>query len=149
MINRHSEYDDEDALVFECDRFGLFGDYGRRRTPYWGPVGYDGRPVQRTKAEWPYSYSEFVIWRGGPNTQITGADYTDRLYQWDSDKFKRLCEKHMPKSRWDNAEPSKVEAFLREYHEQPKLRLLLIMEGCNASSGYPYWTLHYQIPKGT
>ena len=114
---------------------------------HFGPVDLDGKPVKRTKQSHPYSYDGFVLWRDG--SEDTGhAVYTDRLSQWDRDKFQRLCKKHMPDRRWDNAAPGDVQAFLSEYNDDPGLRLTAIMEWCNQATGYPTWSLHYKEGPG-
>jgi hypothetical protein len=46
---------------------------------YWVDPMHGGR---KTKAEAPYSYSEFYIWRDADLTHSTG-DYTDRMQGWD------------------------------------------------------------------
>jgi hypothetical protein len=32
-----------------------------------------------------------------------------------------------------------LENFLRDYFDNPNLRLIAMMEGCNVSNGYPYY----------
>lgn len=111
----------------------------------WGrPVDLEGRPVERTKAVYPYSYSSFVVWRSGPNKSIDHAVYTDRLADWDRDKFRRLAQKHLGHHRWDNAPAGEIQAFLREWNEDPELALIAVMEHCNVATGYPTWSLHFK-----
>jgi hypothetical protein len=118
-------------------------------THFHGPVDLEGRPVAKTKTSNPHDYDGHVIWRGGRNDSINGCDYTDRLQQWDADKFSRCCKAHMDGVRWDNAPPEQVQAFLRDYHVDPGLRLIAIMEWCNQSSGYPVWSLHYKASEAS
>lgn len=122
------------------------------RGPLGGMLGYGcvyvdehDCPVERTKEEYPYSYSGFVLHRLAPNQDATGTVYTDRLYQWDAKKHDRLCEKYFGDTGqyWQNREPGSIEGFLREYLGIPGLRLVLVMEYCNVSSGYPVWRLDY------
>jgi hypothetical protein len=101
---------------------------------FYGPVDLEGRPVAKTKTSNPYDYDGHVIWRGGRN---------------DSIKFSRCCKAHMDGIRWDNAPPERVQAFLRDYHGDPGLRLIAIMEWCNPSSGYPVWSLHYKASEAS
>jgi hypothetical protein len=112
-----------------------------------GPVDEHGRPVERTKHSHPYSYSGFVLHRLGPNSDATDSVYTDRMQQWDWDKADRCHKAHMPGKRWDNASPQQMEAYLRDYMGDPDLRLVLVMEYCNVSSGYPVWRLDYRSGK--
>jgi hypothetical protein len=113
----------------------------------YSPVDIDGKPVKRTKMSYPYAYDCHVIWRGGPNSEIKHAVYHDRMQQWDWDKFERCRKNHLDGFRFNNADPEKVEAFLREYNDDPGLRLIVIQEGCNVSNGYPYWVFHYRTDK--
>ena len=109
------------------------------------PVGPDGNRITKTKYTHPYSYDPFVIWSSGK--KATDSVYTDRLSQWDHDKTRELCKKHMPLKRWDNAEPKQIEAFLREYWDNDKVELCRVSEYCNVSSGYPCWRLDYREGK--
>lgn len=102
-----------------------------------------GRPW-RTKAEYPYSYDAFMTWA---SKQVVkgeqSCNYSDRLRQWDGEKYNRLCRKHFDNQGdyWYLTErtPAKVEAFLRDYHDAPELHLQEIWEGCNVANGFPVW----------
>ena len=50
-------------------------------------VDLNGNPVKRSKWEYHYSYDPFVVWRGGENDQIQDSVYSDRLIQWDHEKY--------------------------------------------------------------
>lgn len=121
----------------------IFSD--RFRGHFAGPVGEDGRPVERTKWEFPYSYDPFVIWSNGG--QANETVYTDRLSQWDYEKTERLITKHLRGMRWENAPPERIENFLREYLNVPTLELVRVMECCNWSNGFPLWRLDFFVPK--
>ena len=110
------------------------------------PVDEDGSPVEHTKQERPYSYSGFVQWRGGENAEANGTIYSDRLLQWDYEKHNRLCHKHFGNEGqwWNRREPSKIEAFLRDWCDDQSLKLILVMEYCNVASGYPCWRFDYK-----
>lgn len=112
-----------------------------------GPVDLEGRPVQRTKQSHPYSYDGFVVMRCGPNSEINVCEYTDRLQQWDGAKYDRCRKEHMAGVRWDTAKPEQITAFLRDYHGDPSIRLIAVMEWCNQATGYPTWSLHYHADK--
>lgn len=116
---------------------------------YFGGVDEHGHRVERSKAEYPYSYDAFVTWRGLANEELNGSVYSDRLYQWDWEKHNALCNKHFGNQgqRWSERQPDKIEAFLRDYLDDPELVLGLVMEGCNVSSGYPYWYFGYKSSK--
>lgn len=142
------EYDDDDKVGQTFAAMVELGMPGRRLESVYGRfIGEDGRPVQKTKYTHPYSYDPFVLWKG--KGDANGSVYTDRLYQWDYEKADRLGKKHMPGKRWDNAQPSQIEAFLREYLDAPDLKLVKIIEYCNVSNGYPVWRLDfYATPTG-
>jgi hypothetical protein len=107
------------------------------------PVDEFGNPVKRTIEEYPYSYDGFVLWR----TEGKAGDtiYSDRLLQWDFTKHDKLCMKHFGNTGqvWGNRNPKKIEAFLRDWCDNPKLKLILIMQYCNLSSGFPTWRFDY------
>lgn len=107
---------------------------------------YEGRP-RRTKQSHPYSYDPIVIFATEELKPGEGSGcYSDRLYQWDSKKHDRLCEKHFGdrSQYWNSRSPKKIEAFLQEYHGIPDLKLVNITEWCNQSSGYPCWSFQYK-----
>lgn len=103
-------------------------------------VDINGRPVERSKQDYPYSYSSYVVYRNGTNEETNGSAYTDRIWQWDHDLSTRLWEKHAGKrvSPHDlsRVSPKVMEAFLRERFDHPKLTIVVMMDGCNQSSGY-------------
>jgi len=104
-----------------------------------GACDRNGNPVRKTKEEWPYSYSEHVLWGGyKPET----GDYSDRLEQWDYGKFNRLWKEHCD-CRWSQVQQDALQKFMRDYHSDPELRVTCLVEGCNPSSGYPYWIVYY------
>lgn len=117
---------------------------GSRTAGHYGPVDERGNPVRRTKQTHPYSYDGFVLWksRDYKPTLPAGTIYSDRLYEWDYEKAMRLGEKHQIR-RWDNTPTKQIEAFLRDWNDDPKLHLVLVMEYCNQASGYPVWRFDY------
>jgi hypothetical protein len=108
-------------------------------------VDLDGNPVKRTKRDYPYSYDFFVKWKKDYNQDISDAVYSDRLWQWDGQKFDTCCMEV-----WGNngqtfygRNPEEIETFLIKYFGK-KIKLTAIMEGCNVSSGFPIWTFFYE-----
>jgi len=136
----------KDSFFTICD---LEGDESSHRGAYGSPyVDERGEPVKRTRHTHPYSYDGYVQWRGGENEECNGTVYSDRLLQWDYDKHNDLCKRIFGDTgqHWNpsNRDPKKIEQFLQEWMEDPGLKLILIMEYCNASSGYPVWRLDYK-----
>ena len=112
-----------------------------------GEVDEFDKPVERTRYTHPYSYDGFVVWRGGKNEEVNSTVYSDRLLQQDYKKTRKLMQKHFGESGdyWNNRTHDKIEAFLREWLGKKKLRLILVMEYCNVSNGYPLWRFDYHI----
>ena len=53
-----------------------------------------GNPVERTKDKYPYSYDPFVVWKTEEDVKQNNTVYSDRLKQWDYEKYSGLCQKH-------------------------------------------------------
>lgn len=101
----------------------------------------------RDKSRYSYSYDPFTIWGPPfPNKECNGSDYTDRLEQWDYDKYNRLAKEIYKDARpFDSyhCRGDLIEKFLRAYHGNETIKLLRVIEYCNWSSGYPTWRLDY------
>lgn len=99
----------------------------------------------RDRMSYPYSYSPIIIF-GEENKDDDGCQYSDRLYQQDYDLTQKLCVKHFGNigQHFNNRDPKLIEKFLRERLNRPKLKLTMIVEWCNASNGYPYWSFHFK-----
>ena len=93
----------------------------------------------RTKEEWPYSYSDHYLW-GAPGKDHH-AVYSDRLGQWDGDAWKRACAA-VPKKSLSQFSQSDADKFMSAYYGKP-IKVSALAEGCNVSSGYPYWILWF------
>lgn len=113
------------------------------------------RPVKKTKKDYPYTYDPFVIWQSKDyHKKIDKLDtvYTDRIFYHDCNLHDELCKKHFGNTSqiWANRDKDKIELFLRDFFNAPKLELFLVMEYCNVSSGYPLWRFDYmqQLPIG-
>jgi len=101
-----------------------------------------GEP-RRTRDSHPYNYDPFMVC--GHDQKTNGGDYSDRLYEWNYEKAKACAEKHLcGVSEFRNL--AKVEAFLRDYHDQPELNLAYVIQMCNVSNGYPVWYFGYNLP---
>lgn len=116
-------------------------------------VEYPGMCLgERTKHQYPYSYDPHLQWSkqvGVP--QDARGEYSDRLHQWEPQKFKALCMKHFAGKRGDpggqmfhSRTPKDIEAFLRDYFDRPQLELLRVEEHCNQATGYPVWVFYHR-----
>lgn len=101
----------------------------------------EGNIVKRNPYTNPYNYDEYVIWKKGCKIDRSTAVYSDRLQQWDSEKFNKCKSKINGEFSYDN--PKTVETFLSLYFEQ-EIELTAIVQGCNQSSGFPYWVFYYK-----
>lgn len=102
---------------------------------------------ERTKWTHPYSYDPLLQFRKYSTTPDTArAVYSDRMCQWDYDKYRKLCKEHFNDNGGDyfNSRSAKdIESFLREYFGKPELELVRVEEQCNVSNGYPVWAFWF------
>lgn len=108
-------------------------------------VNIKGEIVERTKEKYPYSYDPFLIWKNDYNETKSKIVYSDRLLEWDKDKFAQ-CSKEV----WNNTgqtfynrKPEEIEEFLKKYFEK-EVKLTAIKECCNVTTGYPIWIFYYE-----
>lgn len=115
---------------------------------FYPAIDEHGNEVKRTKRTYPYSYDGFVTYRNGSNEDVTGTIYSDRLSQWDWEKTHKLKKKHFNSQSdyWNTFTPKAIEAFLSDYIGN-KIKLILVMEYCNVSNGYPVWRFDYKQAK--
>ena len=105
-----------------------------------------GNPIKRTPTSHPYNYDEYVIWKDANfNVDICDVVYSDRLYQWDSQKY-NMCSQEVFQNQgqyFSKREPNKIEKFLSLYFGK-SIKLKAITQGCNQATGYPYWVFFYE-----
>ncbi len=118
------------SFVFEFD---LNGNPMARLNKYGEPY--------RTKWTHPYNYDPILQYDNGQ--QASDTVYSDRLAQWDREKFDRLFKKHLDGKGWLNGSPKAMEAFLCEYLDKP-VTLCRVEEHCNQATGYPLWRLDFK-----
>jgi hypothetical protein len=108
-------------------------------------VDLNGEPVEKTKEQYPYSYDTYVVWKGNYKKGEGNTVYSDRLFQWDWEKYNRCCEEVWGNKGqyFDNRTPKDIEKFLRLYTDK-QIKLTAILEGCNWSTGYPVWIFIYE-----
>lgn len=92
----------------------------------------------------PYSYSEFYLWGYAAGKEAsTDAVYSDRLAQWGREKFERCFREVAPNKGWDRMSSAEVSKWLTSYFGRP-ITATAVAEGCNVSSGYPYWIIWFR-----
>lgn len=106
-------------------------------------IGWDGTPVERDPHRYKYSYDPYFLYRADTfNPDTMSGEYSDRMWEWDHDKFDRCVNAVWPDSRHGQSfyhdDPKDITKFLELYFGYPVV-LHGILQGCNVSSGYPYW----------
>ncbi len=116
--------------------------YGEDIAQYYTDL--EGRVVKKTPITNPYDFDDYVEWKGNYR-QFDSAVYSDRLYQWDTEKYKRCYEQVFKKNgqRFDVKNVSGIRQFLSMYFEK-EIELTAIIQGCNCFSGFPYWVFFYR-----
>lgn len=75
--------------------------------------------------------------------------YSDRLRQFDRDKYKRLCEKHFGEEvqgrSWRGCDSEDVESFLRDWTGEDNLELVRV--STQNKRGYEIFRFDYYSPK--
>jgi len=109
-----------------------------------------GNVVERPKHSYPYNYSPHANWQHPTELDSqNGGFYTDRAFTWDYEKYNTLCQKHFGNhgQYWNDRDPKKIEAWVRDYNDDQTLILTSVVEHCNQSSGFPLWYLGYYTEK--
>ena len=109
-------------------------------------VDLDGNEIKRNPFSHPYNYDEYVIWKDENfDKEKYSAVYSDRLYQWDLEKYNKCCQEVFENQgqQFYQREPKEIERFLSMYFDK-EIKLTAVMQGCNQSSGFPYWIFLYE-----
>lgn len=105
-----------------------------------------GKPVEKTQKDYPYSYDAYCIYKSDDWSPNDSGTYSDRLMQWDLDKFTRCAKKAFGINcgqYFNNKKPEDIEKFLSLYFDQ-ELKLTGVEQACNQCNGYPYWIFYYK-----
>lgn len=105
----------------------------------------DGKSVKRTKDEYRYSYDPYVMWKGDYKKNSGNVVYSDRLYQWNSEKYNECYQKVWGNKgqQFYNRSSEDIQKFLSLYFDK-EIKLTVVMEGCNVSNGFPYWVFFFE-----
>lgn len=109
-------------------------------------VGLNGKPIERTPLSYPYNYDEYIIWKDENfNEEECSAVYSDRLFQWDYEKYNKCCQEVFENQgqQFYERNPKEIEKFLGIYFEK-QIKLTAIVQGCNQSNGHPYWVFYFK-----
>lgn len=126
------------------DNFGFFGENLKDdRVP---EVYQEFLPLNivLTKDSNPYTYDPFLIYFNEEEQKATGCVYSDRLLEWDYDKYNRLCREYFGNEgqSWDKRDSNKIEEFLCDYFDK-KVVLVANIQYVNVSNGYPVWRFDF------
>lgn len=107
-------------------------------------VDMNGEPVERTPHTHPYSFDEYVIWKG-EYEKSDEAVYSDRLFQWDSEKYEKCLKEaeEMIGQKLKFDDKNGAETFLSLYFGY-KVILTAIMRGCNHYDGNRFYIFFYR-----
>ncbi len=111
------------------------------QTVYGGYIDEHGNLIERTPHSHPYSYDGFVTYRDGENSETNMTLYSDRMLQQNYNKTRILLYEHFGDDGdyYSGRDPKVIEKFLRKWMDKPNLKLILVMQYCNQSTGYPVW----------
>lgn len=108
-------------------------------------LGLTQNPNPKDKWSHPYSYDSFIVWYGNAR-KGDSVVYSDRLVQWDYEKYMtcaKTIQAESTNNKFDINDPKQTEKFLSLYYGK-QVTLTAIVEGCNVSNGYPYWILYFR-----
>ncbi|MFA5429031.1 MAG: hypothetical protein WC279_12595 [Sulfurimonas sp.] len=103
-----------------------------------------GNNNERTPETHPYSYEGFVLYKGKGKADCT--IYSDRFrnYQGYDKAVKEAGFK--VSDYWNNKKVPDIERFMSILTGEP-IKLVLLMQYCNMSSGYPVWRMDIRRKK--
>jgi hypothetical protein len=111
----------------------------------------EGNKIERTKRDYPYSFSDYVRWINGKYRGQTKpfsikleegkqfhTAYSDRMGGWDRDHFDACFNEQLPigSGGMRHGRPHLIEKFLAAYFRDENLELVKIVDCCNHSSGF-------------
>ena len=109
-------------------------------------IGLDGKPVEKTPITHPYSYDAFCEYKTDDYQKTTDACFSDRMRQWDYDKFKKCVASVWPsnpdRQSFHGVLPEDVEKFLNLYFER-ETKLTAITQEYHKGHGYPIWCFYF------
>lgn len=120
--------------------------------PHGNGIWYDTRPTYswdgepphyRTKSSHPYSYDAFFIHGDHESIKDASADYTDRYPTWNVEKYRCALKAIGRDTRWDQMSLHEVDRFVKAYYGDD-FEAAGLVEWCNASNGYPCWSIHFR-----
>ena len=111
-------------------------------------VDSNGQPIERTPSTHPYNYDSYVLWRNLPNDKVCDGAYSDRMRQWDSEKFERCWKEHCGTGQyWSEYSQEQITNFVRAYYDNQEIQICYLQQCCNQATGFPLWYVAFYKPK--
>ena len=107
---------------------------------YYDVDGHIHHVPPRTKYTHPYSYDAITLFNNGDTA--TSSVYSDRMAQWDYEKFRKAMEEQ-GELGYDWHDGEKVTKMCQTYFDNPTLQVVKVVELCNVATGYPVWHIMY------
>lgn len=95
-----------------------------------------GEHNQRTPERYPYSFSEYFVWRNVSKSDMIKdiqKVYSDRMSQWDYEKAQKAF---LGKSFFGELSEIECDRIVKEYFGDDSICVAYAL-GCNHSNGYP------------
>ena len=110
-------------------------------------INLTGNETVKKPYDYPNDFDEYIQWIcddffDKPNHAI----YTDKLYEYDSDKYKKCSIKIWGNDEldFDNRTPIEIEKFLSLYFNKD-IELISVNKTSNIESGNPVWVFYYRL----
>jgi hypothetical protein len=102
-----------------------------------GGIGRDRKPVKPTRQTDPHNFDDYLSFENAKQPLANDSLYVDNMEYHEPEKYAALMLKHFNTTSnfWEGRSPEKVEAFLRDYCDEPDLQLVRIWTCCNKASG--------------
>lgn len=118
------------------------GDNGEKY--YYDEDGFIYHVPRRTVYSHPYSFDPVTLIHN-PG-EVTGRAYSDRLAQWDYEKFRR-CMGDGGEGNFNWGSRTKVQKLLSEYFDDDTIAVRKVMKTCNIATGDPVWYITWHSTK--
>lgn len=111
-------------------------------------IDINGNPIDKTPRTNPYDYDSFVIFKySNFDKNKDKAVDTDRLAEWNPDLYNdiyhRLYMKYGRNPNFIFRNRSSCSEFMSRYYNK-NIEVTAVVQNCNVSNGYPYWTIYYK-----
>lgn len=94
----------------------------------------------------PFYNNSYTVYKSYDYLKDDTVVYSDRLHQWDSDKYKKAASEVFDGYQgqyFDNFTVNQIQNFLSLYFNKQVI-LTRIDKEENVSNGYPYWVFYYR-----